>query len=235
MPTDQDWGRLYNYDTTGDAGLVMPPRSYYFRNFYPGGWNELVAGMIYRNSGLANDNADVVDERQSETSSANLFHFGLTQSNGATVQVASNPFFLGIRGVRGGTSQISISPLQLANLKLVSVNNFGNTVAGVNMAMPLKQGVQANPFSMIGIRFMVNQEDERVYLKYAIQQDVALADDAANITTLSTFLNSISRVIGEADAAFPFYNITNLNAFYIYWPYLNNRLMLQTVGALKIA
>ena len=40
MPTAADWGQLYQFNGTGDAGLILPPRAYYFRDFFQ------VNGMI---------------------------------------------------------------------------------------------------------------------------------------------------------------------------------------------
>lgn len=235
MPTDSDWGRLYNYNTVGDAGLLMPPRSYYFRDFFGGGWNEMLIGMIYRNTGLASDVANLVAERQDESSPANLFHFGISQSANGTIPVANNPNFLGIRGERGGLSQITIAPLQLANVRFASVFNSADQPGGVNMVVPLQQGTSATPFAMIGIRYIFNPTDQKIYVKFAANPALALANDAANVTTLTTFLNSITRDFTAMDAAFGFWDVTKFGTFYIYWPYFNNKLALQTVGAIKVA
>jgi hypothetical protein len=233
MPTDADWGRLYNYNTTGDAGLVMPFRSYYFRNFFAGNWQELMIGMIFRNSGAGGDYTSVTAERQNENFIGNLFHFGLSKSANGAIDVANNPSFIGLRGVQSGLSQITTGPIQLANLKLTCVSNGNSAVTGLNQIMPLSEGTPTNPFTMIGLRFIADPVSRKVYITYAVQQNVALADDAANTTTLSNFLQGISRNEAEADGAFPIYDVINFNAFYIYWPYLNNRLFLQTVGVIK--
>lgn len=235
MPTDADWGRLYSYDTTGDDGLVMPFRSYYFRNFFTN-WKELAMGFIYRNCGAGGDYSDITAERQAETQIANLPHFGLSYSQGGSIPVATNPYFVGLRGVRNGVTQINASPtLTLNQLRLVSCFNGNDDVRGLNFSIPLKQGVQANPFAMLGIRFVINQTDGKLYVAIKFNQNVALADEAANTTTLTDFLATITRNPPEMDAAFANYNITNLNAFFIFWPYLNNKLILQTVGAIKYA
>lgn len=234
MPTDADWGRLYLYNGAGDAGLVMPYRSYYFRDFFPGAWTDLAIGMIYRARGAADDNANLAAERQSETQVANLFHFGLSKSTGGTIPVANNPYFMGVRGVMGGVTQVMTSPLQIAQLLQTLVNGGSTSTAGAAIQMPLSQGVSATPFSMFGIRFTINTLTSRVYLKHHKIASLALANDAANTTTLTAFLNGISNDPNVADASFPIGSTVNFNTFYIYWPYLTNRIQLHAVGALKL-
>jgi hypothetical protein len=235
MPTDADWGRLYNYNTSGDAGLVMPLRSYYFRDFFPGAWQNLAVGLIYRNSGIANDTANLTHERQAEISPANLFHFGISKSNGFTIPVATNSYFLGLRGILSGVTEINTSPLQLADTKLTLVNGGANSVNGSAIQVPLKQGTSSTPFAMIGIKFVFDQLSNQVFLFFDSNDSVALADEDANVTTLTSFLEAISSDPTLANASFSLNSTTNFTSYYIYWPYLLNKLMLQCVGAIKFS
>lgn len=235
MPTDADWGRLYKYNTTGDAGIVMPLRSYYFRDFFAGEWQNIAIGLIYRNSGIANDTSDVVNERQVEIIVANLFHFGLSKSTGNTIPVADNPFFLGLRGILNGVTEITASPLQLADLLPTLVDaNFLQT-AGSPIQFVLQKGTSGTPFAMIGLRFVFDPLSSKVYVMKDTNPALALADEDANVTTLTTFLAGISSNPTDAIASFPLSTTINLSSYYVYWPYLENKLMLHCVGAIKSA
>lgn len=235
MPTDADWGRLYQYDTTGDAGIVMPLRSYYFRDFFAGAWQNIAIGLIYRNSGVANDTSDVVNERQAEIIPANLFHFGLSKSDGSTIPVAANPYFLGIRGILNGVTEITASPLQLADLLPTLVDANALSTMGSTIQLVLQNGTSATPFAMIGLRFVLDPLTNTVYIMIGSNPALALADEDANVTTLTTFLEGISSDITTAIASFPLFNTLNFGSYYVYWPYLENKLMLHCVGAIKSA
>ena len=237
MPTDADWGRLYKYNTTGDSGLIMPYRSYYARNFNPGTWNDISLGFIHCTMGNGGgDTANVVAERLEENAPVNLFHFGLSKTINGIVPVAVNPWFVGLRGIIGGVTQIMTSPLQLAQLYPTAVYNLGTAqLSGGAVQMPLSQGISATPFSMIGIRLIYNPTTGVLYMNYDTDTGVALASESANVSTLTTFLNGISSSTGSAFASFNIPNLANYKTFYIFWPYLTNRLKLHCVGLIKNA
>jgi len=237
MPTDADWGRLYKFNTTGDSGLIMPYRSYYARDFNPGVWNDISLGFIHCTMGNSGgDTANIVAERLLENAPVNLFHFGLSKTVSGSVPVADNPWFVGLRGIIGGVTQIMTSPVQLAYLYPTAVyNSQAAQLSGGIVAMPLSQGVSGTPFSMIGIRLIYNPTTKYLYLNYATQTGIALASEAANVSTLTTFLNGISGSIGGAFASFYIPNLANYKSFYIFWPYLTNRLKLHCVGLIKNA
>lgn len=234
MPTDADWGRFYKFNSTGDAGIIMPYRSYYFRDFFAGQWNDISLGFIHCTMGNGGgDTANVVAERLLEDAPVNLFHFGLTVSSNGVVPAVTIPQFVGIRGIIGGVTQIMTSPLQLAQLLPVARVNGIDYESGTNLQMPLSQGVTGTPFSIFGIRLIKNSQNNVVYLNYDADTNIALPDEESNITTMVDFLNGISGDINTPFASFNFPNLTNLKTFYIYWPYLMNRLKLQCVGVIK--
>jgi len=232
MPTDEDWGRLYNFDTTGDAGLVMPPRSYYFRNFFAGSWTDMAIGMIYNACANASDTADVVPERLDEITPANLPHFGLSKSVGGVIEVAENPHFVGIRGILGGVTQLLHSPKQLGQFYPTLVNKDATTINGAPFQIPMEQGVSGTPFSAIALRFVYDVLNGRLHMNINMTASIALADDAANTTAMETLINGTSNSLAS-DAVWTVSKVTDFTAFYIFWPYLNNRLKLHCVGAKK--
>lgn len=233
MPTDEDWGRLYNFDTTGDAGLVMPPRSYYFRNFFAGAWTDMAIGMIYCACANTGDENVVADERQSETNVANLPHFGLSRSSGGTIDVANNTSFVGIRGVMGGVTQLLHSPKQLAVLMPTYVHNAVTQTDGDPITLPMEQGITATPFSAVGLRFIYDVLNGRLHMNINTVASLALANTAANTSEMTDLLDGTSNSIIASDASWTVPNVAALSCFYVFWPYINNRLKLQCVGAKK--
>src|SRR6516225_3244415 len=94
MPTAADWGQLYQFNGTGDAGLILPPRAYYFRDFFSGQWNDMSIGIIHCECGTSGSTSALVNERQLEDNLANLFNFGISQSLSSAIDVAGNPNFV---------------------------------------------------------------------------------------------------------------------------------------------
>lgn len=233
MATDSDWGRLYQFNTSGDTGLVMPYRSYYFRPFFSGGWTDLAIGLIYGTWGNTGDLSDVVAERLGGTAPTNLFHFGLTQTSGSPFDVNANQNFLGIRGILGGNTEITTSPLQLGVLQFTRVYNGQSDQDGQPVVMPLTQGVSDTPFAMIGLRFTFDPTTNLVYANFNSNAAVGLSDDTADITTLKPFMDAIPNTVDNALFSFSISDTSRLRSYYIYWPYLTNRLTLYTVGAEK--
>lgn len=238
MPTAADWGQLYQFNGTGDAGLIMPPRSYYFRDFFTGGWTDMAIGMIHCETGIGAGQplANLTTERQTETNVANLFHFGLSKSGGsATINVASNPTFVGARSILGGVTQINTSPLNLSQLQMALVNGASpGSTNGSPFSMDLSQGVSGSPFSMVGLRFTFNPATGILAVNYASQTGVALADEPSNTTTLTTFLEGLSNTVAGSKAQFNLPSVADFSTYYIYWPFLNNQLKLHCVGAIKL-
>ncbi len=234
MPTEADWGRLYKFNTSGDTGLIMPFRSYYFRDFLNSAWQDISLGFIHCEMGNGGgDQATLIDERLAEIAATNLFHFGLSQSIAGNINVAANPYFMGVRGILGGITEIITATSELANLAPTFVNGAATSVTPVAITMDLAQGISGTPFAMFGVRFVLNQSNNMVYMNYANETGVALADDAANQTTLETFLTGISGNTSGATASFPLANPQDFRTWFLYWPYEVNRIKLQCVGAIK--
>ncbi len=235
MPTDQEWGRLYKFNTTGDSGLIMPPRSYYFRPFVPGQWTDLAIGMIFATCGNSGDTSNLNDERLASSTPANLFHFGLSSALPTNkINVATNPFFAGLRGIIGSTHQLLATTKLLTFNSATLVNGGGTAMNGGAHSITLTQGVTATPFNMIGLRFIHDPVAGVLYMNRGASNGIALADDDANITTLEAFLLALSNNIVTPDATFALSTTANFKTFYTYWPYLLNRLKLHCVGAIKL-
>lgn len=235
MPTDADWGRLYKFDTTGDSGIIMPPRSYYFRQFIPGNYVNLAIGMIFATCGNTGDTSTLNDERLNSSSPANLFHFGLSNALSTnTIDVATNPNFAGIRAILSSNTQLLASSKTVTQTKGTLVSNGVTQTGGSIHDFNLTEGVTATPFNMIGLRFVFDPIAQILYMNRAVSNGIALADDDANVSTLETFLLSITNDIVTPYAALNLASIANLKTFYVYWPYILNRLKLHCVGALKL-
>lgn len=235
MTTDAEWGRLYKFNTTGDSGLVMPPRAYYFRNFFAGNWTDLTLGMIFATCGNTGDTSNLNDERLASTTPANLFHFGVSQSlKTNTINVGVNPVFAGMRGRLSSTTQLLASPKVITNLIGTLVNNGVTQISGGTHDLDLTEGVTATPFNMMGIRLIHDPITGILRMNRAISNGIALADDAANVTTLETFLLGISGDTVAPYATFNCPSTANFKTFYTFWPYLTNRLKLHCVGAIKL-
>lgn len=230
---DSSWGRLYKFNTSGNTGLVLPPRAYYFRPFFSGGWTDLAIGLIYGSCGNDGDLSDINDERIEGTSPTNLFHFGLTKTEGSPFDVNANPNFLGIRGILNGNTQINSSPLQLGVMQLTRIYNEQVGQSGQPVIMPLTQGVSDTPFAMIGLRFTFEPTTNLVYANFDSNPSVALVDDTADVSTLKTFMDAIPNTQATAISSFFIEDTANLSSYYLYWPYMTNRLTLYTVGAEK--
>lgn len=230
MTPEQSWGHIYSLGS--DAGLVMPFRSFYFRDFFPTAWTDLAIGMIYSNCGAGGDTSSVVDERLVEDKISNLFHFGMSQSVGISVPVADNPLFIGLRGILDGVTQIMTSPLQLAQLSMTLVKDGSTSTDGDLIQLPLAQGAGGTPFNMVGIRFTFDRVNGLVYVNYATDTAFAIPADT-DPTILEDFLGGMSNLQADAIATFGISNVTNFKTFYIYWPYLTNKLKLHCLGAVK--
>jgi hypothetical protein len=234
MPTDADWGRLYKFNTSGDSGMIMPFRSYYLRNFFAGEWTDMAVGIIFATCGNTGDMSAPIAERQSETAVANLFHFGLTKPGLTIGEVSANPRFMGLRGIIGGVTQITFTPLQLAQLYLTRVYDATTTTQATGIAMPITSGTGNGPFAFVGLRFMFNRIAQTVSINYAVEDEVTLANDAENTTKMTTMLQALSNNQVTPHAKFTgVLSVTDFSSYYIYWPYLKNRLKLHCVGAIK--
>lgn len=235
MPTDQDWGRLYNFNTSGDSGLIMPPRSYYFRNFIAGGWTDISIGFIFATKGATgSDQSVLVNEFLAATNPTNLFHFGLTQTTNNAIDVGSNPTFVGLRASEGSNSQILAASKLLTLLIPTRILNGVPSTSGSTVSLNLTEGVSGTPFNMVGLRFIHNPLNGQLYMNRAVSNGIALANEAANITTLQAFLNGISNSTTSPTAQFSVSNTAAFNSFYIFWPFLANQLKLHCVGAIKL-
>lgn len=235
MPTDAEWGRLYEFNAVGDAGLIMPPRSYYYRNFVPGGWTDITLGMIYANCGNSGDTSALVAERLASTTPANLFHFGLTNAGNITgFNVASNPNFVGLRGILNSTTQVLTATKEVTFIAPTQVANGVTSLSGNNYSFNLTEGVTGTPYNMIGIRLIHNPLTGILCLNRAVSNGIALADEAANLTTLKAFLTGISNNVLTPNASFTLASTNLLKSFYTFWPYNDNRLKLHCVGVVKL-
>lgn len=238
MPTDQEWGRLYKFNGTGDAGLIMPPRSYYFRDFVAGGWSNVAMGLIFcNNNGTSGgDTSNVVNERLSEDAVVNLPHFGLSKSVGGVIDPSSNANFIGLRGALGGVCQLIASSSTLGAMLMTLVHGGADNTNGVPIQLKINYGVSSTPFAIMGIRFIYDAATHKVYMFYDSDNGIALADDAANQTTLNAYLDAIPSDITTATASFSLPEGTaDFSSYYIFWPYLVNRLKLHCVGMKKYA
>lgn len=237
LPDDSVWGRLYKFDATGDAGLIMPPRSYYFRDFFPLGWSELAIGLIYATTGsdAPAETEPLVDEIKSSHQISNLFHFGMSKSAGGTIDVANNENFIGYRGRFNGSPQIVASVPELTDNEFACIHNGSSQVSGSSNDLPLTEGITSEPFAMIGLKFVYDNVTNRIHIHLALDSSVALANEDANISTLTTFLNGISNSTITSNANFTIVDLSDYKSYYIYWPYVLNRLKLHCVGAIKFA
>lgn len=236
MPTDEDWGRLYQFDTTGDAGLVMPPRSYYFRDFHAGSWVELAVGIFYCARGsTGDDESPIVDERLPETNRGNLFHFGISQSQGSSIDVVNNPYFVGIQSILGGLTEIDAGGSAIDSLTMCLKNGTDVQVEGSPIVLPLSHGISGTPFSFVGLKFIYDSVAGILYVNYETDATLSLADEEANITEMTSRLLAISNSTVGSHAQFNITSLLNFKTFYLYWPFLDNRLKLHTVGAVKYA
>lgn len=236
VPTDETWGRLYKFGGTGDAGLIMPPRSYYFRSFNAGNWTNLVIGMIYTGTANASENTAVVNETLSSLNFGNLFHFGLSKANSdGTIDVEDNQNFLGMRGLHNSAHQIfnSPSPAVITQVALTSVKNSAVDEDGSAFSVPLTRHATNPLFSMIGMRFMRNTTTNRVKIFYEIDESVELDGTPPDSEILQTFLEQLSNDPNDAQGDFAIPSVSNLTTFYIFWPWLLNRMKLQAIGAIK--
>lgn len=232
MATAADWGQLYSL--SGDAGLVMPFRSYYIRDFIAGDWNDFAIGLIYIAHG-ATIPSNLVAERQSETDPSNLFHFGLTTDGGKNQinSVSDNPFFLGLRGIIGGVTQITTSPTQLAQLYMTLVNNGQTQTIPTPLQLPLNDYGASNPFSIVGLRFTRDKTNNLVYINWNTQANLNLTEDSDDVPALSAFIAAIPNTFSTALGSFSLSSVNNFSTYYIYWPYQLNHLALHCVGAIQ--
>lgn len=244
MPTDADWGRLYAYETTGDIGLVMPPSSYYYRDFLSGSWADLSIGFIHRMSatgtvpGVGNDYTDCVDEALDVSQFYSVFQFGLSRSDPATLalQLVNNPYFIGWAGILDSATQIvSLTPeiTHLAPTKIY--NGSGPSVTGSASSFVSQDGTSSTPFGMYGIRYLYNSKTQVLCMNHATQSNVLVTDITDNTSTLTTFLNGISDDIVTPQAQFSVPSIENYKTFLINWPFMANRLFIQAIGAIQNA
>lgn len=239
--TDQEWGRLYRFGGSGDAGLIMPPRSYYFRKFNAGNWFDLSMGMIYGGTIANAENGAMVSEGLNSNSIGNLFHFGLSNpSNTGIIDVSDNRNFLGMRALRNSQTQILAAndndlPGELSEITQVAltlVNNGIVTERSPSFSVYLDRHASNPVFSMIGMRFIRNLANVTIRLKTV--ESVTLSSPGADQTTLEAFLRNITSS-EPIQATIPLLDVTNLTAFYLFWPYVANRLKLHAVGAIKFS
>lgn len=234
MTTAADWGQLAQFDGSGAAELIVPPRAYYFRDFFMGSWNDLSIGFIHAECGISAETAAIEDERQLENNLANLFQFGISQSKNGAIDIVNNPFFTGLCGLFGGITQITASTNTLGQLVGTLIDNNGQGTTNGNLfQMDLSQGVTSTPFSMLGIRFIFDPIKEILSMNFQSQTNVGIGmgDDPSPI--LETFLQGLSGDTTNPSASFLLPNNSNFETFFLYWPYLNNQIKLQCVGAIK--
>lgn len=231
--TDQDWGRLYYYQGTGDPGLIMPPRSIYLRDFITNAWTDIAIGMAYCGCGLDDPVAPLVYERMDEALITNLFHFGLTNGVNNNIDVGNNPYFLGIRGIQDSVAQLTTSPKRIFALANTLVNDETTTINGDALELPLSDGVSDLPFNMIGLRFNYNPVNHTVRINISTQLNINLPTFNENISIMKEFLAGIPTGLGTASAVFTINNVAKYKTFYIYWPYVFNRLKLHCLGVRK--
>lgn len=235
MPTASDWGQLYQFNTTGDAGLIMPPRSYYIRDFITGSWTDLAIGAIICATGTSGPQASLTAERQTETQLANIPQFGLSKSANDAININSNPFFVGLCGIIGSVTQLMTSPKQIAYMQATCINNGQTQGNGSAQILPLSSGTDDTQFVMWGLRFTYNPLTSILYINFSTQTGVTLTEDSEDETTLNPFLQGISNSTGTAIASFVIPNLADFKTFLIYWPYLNNQLKLHCVGVVQIS
>jgi hypothetical protein len=236
--TDDVWGRLYKFGGAGDAGLIMPPRSYYFRSFNAGNWTNLVMGMIYTGTANATENTAVVNETLSSLNFGNLFHFGLSKANpDGTIDVEDNQNFLGMRGLHNSVHQIfnSPTPAVITQVALTSVKNGVVTEDGSSFSLPLTRNASTALFSMIGMRFMRDTTNNTVKVFYEIDESVDLTSPNVDSEILQNFLTQLSDDPNDAQGEFSISSVANLTTFYIFWPWILNRMKLQAIGAIKFS
>lgn len=235
MPTAADWGQFYAFGGSGDAGLIMPPRSYYFRDFLNGSWQNIVIGFLYSCTATTGTYDDVVAERQAESTFANLFQFGISQDSGGSMNIPSQ-YFMGLAGIIGGVTQIvpDASAPYLAQLQMTLVNNNATSANGSLISLGLNQGSGGTPFAMIGIRFIFNPINQTLSINFAQQTNIALADDTADVPTLQPFLQAISSDEVSPSAQFLLNNNSQFKNFFIYWPYILNQLKVHCVAAIQL-
>lgn len=234
MATAADWGQFYQFDdSNSNSGLVMPFRSYYLRDFFSGGWNDLAVGVLHCSCGNTGNFSALVDERQLEDDIDNLPHFGISQSNQSSIDVLNNPYFVGVRGIKSGLTQLVSDLNQIMYVQPTFVNNGVDQSAGAGIILPLSSTITSTPFSMWGVRVTFDPVQQQIYINFASQTGIATQADSADQALLNTFLSGISNVQSDALASFPCNNVNNFSTFYLYWPYISNKLKLHCVGLLK--
>lgn len=235
MSTDADWGRFYQFDdVNSNSGIVMPFRSYYLRDFFSGGWNDLSVGVMHCSCGNSGDYSALNDERQSEDAIDNLPHFGISQSNKSIIDVLGNPYFVGVRGIKGGLTQLDASLSQIMYVQPTLVNNGVEQVGGSGIALPLSSTITSTPFTIWGLRVTFDAIQQKLYINFASETNIATQADGDDVTLLDTFLKAISNSPSDALATFNCTDVSSFSTFYLFWPYLLNKMKLQCVGLLKM-
>lgn len=244
MPTDEDWGRLYQYAGSGDAGMIMPIRSYYYRDFNSGRWVDFIIGMIYAVKGTTDEEDDeevMVNEKLNNSASTNLFHFGLSYQHLTTGAVdldeTKTQKFLGLRGEVASNSQLLAGASdQLTFLRPTLIQKGKTTMSGATISIPMNNAASSEPFSMLAVRFTHNPNTGKVYIHYAYDAAIAQpVDEADNLVVLKAHMLTVSNL--ETDTTNVLSNIwsvADFKSFFLYWPFLLNRLKLHCVGALKM-
>lgn len=238
VPTDATWGRLYKFGGAGDAGLIMPPRSYYFRSFNANNWTDLAMGMIYTATANAGENVAIVNETLSSMNYGNLFHFGLSKANNnGTIDVEDNSNFIGIRGLHNSTHQLfnSPSPSVITQNALTCINNGVVEEDGSSFSLPLTRHNSNALFSMVGLRFTRNTLTNLVKVYYEIEESVDLISPNVDSEILQDFITNLSNDPNDAQGEFTISNVANFTTFYIFWPWILNRMKLQCIGAIKFS
>lgn len=234
------WGRSYSFNGSGDQGIVMPPRAYYFRDFNFGSWTDVSIGFAYcacetPTEEMDSFQADTVNEVENPISVSNLFHFGLIKKGLQEVDMNNLTQFVGMRSLMGGNSQLFGPPTkQLVGLQATLVQQSHEQLQGSTISIPLPCGVSFTPFALFGIRLSLNKSSGQLVMNFNTQTAV---EDTVNDmrTVLKDFLLAIpNTATGSARTFNGIYSTAPFSSYFIYWPFLLNRLKLQAVGGVKI-
>lgn len=237
--TENDWGRFYELDD--NDGIILPPRAYYYRDMLTGNWADLALGMTYcvqkTDVDPGNDNTAMVNEQLQNTGSTNLFHFGLSSSNGGSgvPDLYDNQNFLGLRGIEGTTSQLIASSSLLTYLAATKITQGAIQTAGSQTSIPMRSAhVGANAFCRLGVRLTHDRFRSKLYVHISYEASID-PTDAEDVAELRTFLQAISNSSGNTFMVFNgITSVSQFRSFFLYWPFLLNRVKLHCVGAVKI-
>lgn len=234
--TENDWGRFYELDT--NDGVILPVRAYYYRDMQTGNWADLIIGMTY--CAQKNDDPDnqaIVNEQLTNSGSTNLFHFGLSSANGNTAvpDLYEGQNFLGLRGMEGTTSQLIAGSAQLTYLSASKIIQGQRETQGTHTSIPMRSAHDGDSaFSRLAIRFTHNRFTSKLYVHVSYETAID-PTDVEDVAQLKDFMQAVSN--SEGDTTMVFSNVTSVSqfrSFFLFWPFLLNRVKLHCVGAIKI-